>query len=61
MGSVMEQPQPLLAVTEYGRGTAGRNYGVTRDGQKFLINAPPQQSTAQALTVTTHWLDAARN
>jgi hypothetical protein len=48
--------QPLLAVTEYGRGTVGRNYGVTRDGQKFLINAPPQQIAGQALTVTTHWL-----
>ena len=53
-------PQPLFSVTEYGRGNAGRNYGVTRDGQRFLINAPPQQITGQALTVTTHWLAAAR-
>ena len=53
-------PQRLFGVTEYGRGSVGRNYGVTRDGQRFLINAPPQQSTAQALTVTTNWLAAAR-
>ena len=53
-------PQPLFGVTEHGRGNAGRNYGVTRDGQRFLINAPPQQGTAQALTVTTNWLTASQ-
>jgi len=41
-------------------GNAGRQYGVTRDGQRFLVNLPQQESGPQELTVTTNWLAAAR-
>lgn len=54
-------PQPLFAASLLGRGAnAGRQYGVARDGAKFLFNLPQQQSTPQALTVTTNWLAATK-
>ena len=45
----------------FGRGgIVGRQYGVTRDGHRFLVNLPQQESKPQTLTVTTNWLAAAR-
>jgi Tol biopolymer transport system component/tRNA A-37 threonylcarbamoyl transferase component Bud32 len=50
-------PRLLFQVALLGRGAnAGRQYGVTRDGQRFLMNVPQQESKPQALTVTTNWL-----
>jgi eukaryotic-like serine/threonine-protein kinase len=53
--------RPMFGVRMLGRGgNAGRQYGVTRDGQRFLVNLPSQESASQALTVTTNWLAAVR-
>ena len=54
-------PRLLFQAPLVGRiGIAGRQYGVTRDGQRFLMNLPQQESKPQTLTVTTDWLTAAR-
>ena len=54
-------PRLVFEVRLLGRGgNAGRQYGVTRDGQRFLMNLPQQESKPQTLTVTTNWLAAAR-
>ena len=33
----------------------GQVYAVTRDGQRFLVNARPQQSSVAPLTVVLNW------
>ncbi len=49
-------PRLLFGVSLLGRGAApGRQYAAARDGSKFLINLPQQQTTPQLLTVTTNW------
>jgi eukaryotic-like serine/threonine-protein kinase len=40
--------------------TSGRHYGVTRDGQRFLLSLRSQEALQQSLTVTTNWLSAVR-
>jgi len=53
--------RPLFRVSQLRTaGTPGRQYGVTHDGQRFLVNVASQESASQALTVTTNWLAAAR-
>jgi serine/threonine protein kinase/Tol biopolymer transport system component len=37
---------------------AGRQYGVSRDGQRFIVNALEQQASTQSLTVVLDWLAA---
>jgi Tol biopolymer transport system component len=60
-GRPTDAPRLLFRVSLLGRGAiAGGQYGVTRDGQRFLMNLPQQESKPQALTVTTNWLAAAR-
>jgi hypothetical protein len=41
------------------RLTANQVYAVTKDGQRFLVTATPQQSTGAArLTVVLNWVAA---
>jgi hypothetical protein len=48
-------PQPLFSSKAW-RLTANQVYAVTRDGQRFLVNATPQQSSGAApLTVVLNW------
>jgi eukaryotic-like serine/threonine-protein kinase len=48
-------PVPLFSVSTIG--TAGNSqYGVSRDGKRFLVNTLPQQSTVAPLTVVVNWL-----
>ena len=41
-------------------GTSGRQYAVTKDGRRFLVNVVQEQSTATPLTVVVNWLAAAQ-
>jgi serine/threonine protein kinase len=41
-------------------GNGWRQYAVTRDGQRFLINTPARGSNAASLTVVTDWQAARR-
>lgn len=51
------RPQPLSS--KAWRLTANQVYAVTRDGQRFLVNATPQQSSGAApLTVVLNWTTA---
>jgi Tol biopolymer transport system component len=48
-------PVPLFSVSTIG--TAGNSqYGVSRDGKRFLVNTLPQQTTVAPLTVVVNWL-----
>ena len=50
-------PTPLFRVaTPPSTGTGGRHYGVTKDGQRFLVNIVQEQSGAAPLTVVINWL-----
>jgi len=54
------RPQPLFPSKAW-RLTANQVYAVTRDGQRFLVNATPQQSSGAApLTVVLNWTAAFR-
>ena len=49
----------LFGVSTTGVGTsAGWQYGVSRDGQRFLMNVLQQQTTILPLTVVVNWLSA---
>jgi Tol biopolymer transport system component len=47
-------PEPLYQ-TGVTPGTGFRQYAVTRDGQRFLINAPVEGKNQVSLTVVTDW------
>ena len=47
-------PQALFP-TAVPRLNAGRVYAVTKDGKRFLVNARPQQASAESLTVVINW------
>jgi Tol biopolymer transport system component len=54
-------PTPLFTVaTTAGAnaGELGRQYAVTKDGRRFLVNVIQEQSTAIPLTVVVNWLAA---
>jgi Tol biopolymer transport system component len=52
-GFEASNPVPLFEGIVYP-GTGGRQYGVTKDGQRFLINVP-QRSSPVTLTVVVNW------
>jgi Tol biopolymer transport system component len=50
---------PAALFNSGGAPNARRQYAVTRDGQRFLVNVPARgPSTAQPLTVVVNWLAA---
>jgi eukaryotic-like serine/threonine-protein kinase len=52
-------PPQLLFSTNAWRLTPNQVYGVTKDGQRFLINTTPQKSSGAApLTVVLSWTEA---
>jgi eukaryotic-like serine/threonine-protein kinase len=52
-------PTPLFTIATPGnRRIGGRQYAVTKDGQRFLVNVLEQQPTAIPLTVLVNWLAA---
>ena len=52
------RPQSLFLSNAW-RLTANQVYAVTRDGQRFLVNATPQPSSGAApLTVVLNWTAA---
>jgi dipeptidyl aminopeptidase/acylaminoacyl peptidase len=52
------RPQALFSSNAW-RLTANQIYAVTKDGQRFLVNATPQQSSGAApLTVVLNWTTA---
>ena len=50
-------PQALFP-TAAPRFNTGRVYAVTKDGQRFLVNARPQQASGTPLTVVVNWMAA---
>ena len=50
-------PTPLFTVATTGP-PASRQYAVTKDGQRFLVNVIQEQSTATPLTVVVNWPSA---
>ena len=57
-------PDVPQALFQAGASTFGYNqaYGVTKDGQRFLVNVRPQQSSGTApLTVVLNWTAAIHN
>ena len=54
-------PTPLFTVAaaeNNAAGIIGKQYAVTKDGQRFLVNVNQQQSKALPLTVVVNWLAA---
>jgi Tol biopolymer transport system component len=54
-------PTPLFTVAageNNAAGIIGKQYAVTKDGQRFLVNVNQQQSNAIPLTVVVNWLAA---
>jgi eukaryotic-like serine/threonine-protein kinase len=49
-------PQALFSTTV--RVGANQRFAVTKDGKRFLISAPPQQSRVAPITVLTNWTAA---
>ena len=52
-------PKALFQSPAFGaiaRSAPGRQYAVTRDGKRFLLNIPQQQSAITPLTVVLNWL-----
>ena len=50
-------PQPLFA-TGVSTVSGARQYGVSEDGKRFLVNARTERSTAAPLTAVLNWLAA---
>jgi hypothetical protein len=48
-------PVPLFSVLTASIGNSGRQYAVSRDGQRFLINAIQTENAATTLTVALNW------
>jgi hypothetical protein len=49
-------PQALFAAVHPSALTGGNlQYSVTRDGQRFLVNVRPQESSVVPLTVIVNW------
>ena len=51
-------PQPLFASGAVNFTGNRRQYAVTKDGQRFLINLPQQRATPTPLTVVVNWQPA---
>jgi Tol biopolymer transport system component len=52
-------PTPLFPLSiNLNSLIGGRQYGVTKDGTRFLVNAAQQTSRVTPLTVVVNWLDA---
>ena len=49
-------PQALFPTGAPTIQPPARQYAVTKDGKRFLVNARPQQSSAAPLTVVVNWL-----
>jgi hypothetical protein len=51
---VADTPRPLFrkGALAYVRG---RPYDVSKDGKRFLVNLPPEQSSPAPLTVVVNW------
>jgi dipeptidyl aminopeptidase/acylaminoacyl peptidase len=49
-------PQPLFV--SGATSSSRRQYAVTRDGRRFLVNRVEQQTSATPLTVVVNWLSA---
>jgi Tol biopolymer transport system component len=54
-GFQARSPQVLFPVTTLGTNVPGRQYDVSRDGQRFLVNFVQQQSATMPLTVVVNW------
>ena len=50
-------PTPLFTITTIG-SSGSRQYAVTKDGRRFLVNVIQEQSTATPLTVVVNWPSA---
>jgi serine/threonine protein kinase/Tol biopolymer transport system component len=48
---------PPILGGQGGGPTAAWRYDVSRDGQRFLINAATEEKTSTPVTVTTHWTE----
>ncbi|MEQ1759440.1 MAG: protein kinase [Vicinamibacterales bacterium] len=48
-------PTPLFGTTVGGPGLGQREYSVSRDGQRFLIDVPQAQEAAIPITVILNW------
>jgi predicted Ser/Thr protein kinase len=60
-GPELGRPTPLFPVSAYFFGGIGRNYDVTRDGQRFvMVRNPEMQGSNSPISVVLHWLDELR-
>jgi len=48
-------PHQLFQMPLQSGGPFGRAYAVAPNGQRFLVNALPQGSTPEPLTLVTNW------
>ena len=49
--------QPLFVVR---RGAPGNAYGVSPDGQRFLVNVMDEQTTSSPITIVVNWASGLR-
>lgn len=55
----MGAPQPLFVSSAVVAGT-NRQYAVSKDRRRFLINTRGDQASAEPITVTVNWLAASQ-
>jgi hypothetical protein len=49
------EPQTLFPTGARANNFFRQLYAVSRDGKRFLVNAPPPQSSGTQLTVVVNW------
>ena len=56
-GPELGRPAPLFPISSYFFGGIGRNYDVTRDGQRFVMvkNPASQETNSPPISVVLHW------
>ncbi|MBN1491019.1 MAG: PD40 domain-containing protein [Phycisphaerae bacterium] len=54
-GQSLEAGAPVALFLTRNMGEKRTQYAVTRDGQRFLINIPVEESTASPIIIVTNW------
>jgi serine/threonine-protein kinase len=58
-GQQLELGKPVRLFTTNASAISGRQYAVSRDGTRFLVNTQMQHGSGEPITVVVNWLAAA--